>query len=254
MQLLELELQSADPDGGSELPGLLEGEASRDLRLSVREGCPHRGSADDLVVIIDSQALSLLVCLCGCFRKLLGSFLCHGQVNANLCVLHGISEGACLSVLHVRSVQLHAPVCENLVNPLQHHIGNPPVRIHGCLIIQVPLRIRLGNKIQRTGLAKLLQNRIGIGNSGDLDINPVIPLLIHNSLRAVALHTLLQLVDGIRHVIPVRLLVSHHLISDADASRKVKSQLDVRCGTGILRTDPHCRRVAKACKQQYKHR
>lgn len=46
----------------------------------------------------------------------------------------------------------------------------------------------------------ILQDCVGIGNAGDLNVDTIRTLLIHHCLGTVIPHTLLQFGDGIRHI------------------------------------------------------
>ncbi len=78
MQLLQLQLKSANPDGGCKLLGSFIGKVSRNLRLSVGDSRVYIRGADNRAVIINSDGFSVLKGLCGCVGKLLRSLLCHG--------------------------------------------------------------------------------------------------------------------------------------------------------------------------------
>ncbi len=87
----------------------------------------------------------------------------------------------------------------------------------------IPLGIK---KNQRAGLAQFLQDRIGIRNTGNIDVDPVRTFLVHLRLGAVILHPLLQLVLGIGHI-RIRRIVDNGAIGNAHAPRQIQAQLDV---------------------------
>ena len=93
----------------------------------------------------------------------------------------------------------------------------------------IPLRICLRDKVQRTGPAQIFQNRVGVRHTGNLDIDPVCAFLVDLRLRAVPLHTLLELINRIVHILRRRIFIAYHLIGDAHTACEVKSLLD-SCG------------------------
>ena len=81
-------------------------------------------------------------------------------------------------------------------------------------------------KDQGTRFAEFFQNCVCIGNTRNINVDPVTSLLVHNSLGTVVLYTLLQLVNGIGHFFRCRILI-YCLIRDADTAGQVKTQLDI---------------------------
>ena len=168
----------------------------------------------------------------GGIRKLGNSLLVHGQLYHKLAVLHIIADRACLGVLYVRPLQHHGAVLLQLLNGLVHHVDRLAVIAHTHhLVIQVSLRVMLCDKVQGAGLAQLLQDGIGIRYAGNLDIDPIAPLLINHCLRAVTLHTLLQLVDGVCHILTAGIFIAYHLIGDTHTALQVQSQINAGSGT-----------------------
>ena len=154
-------------------------------------------------------------------RKLLRALIRHGELNHGRLVAHAVGLIAGLGVRDVRSVQ--------------HCVSG------GIL------------KAQRSGPSQLLQHRVGVGNTGDLNVDPVRSLLIYLRLGGIALHTLLQLVNGIIHVRAVGFLVTHHLIGDAHAARQIKPLLDAGRGTGTVFSHAANGDIAQSGEQDEKH-
>ncbi len=68
-------------------------------------------------------------------------------------------------------------------------------------VVVVSVRILLADEVQGSGAAQLLQDGIGIRDTGDLDVDAVGALPVDLCLRGVLLNTALQLVDRIIHVL-----------------------------------------------------
>ena len=68
-------------------------------------------------------------------------------------------------------------------------------------VVVVSIRILLADKVQGSGTAQLLEDGIGIRDTGDLDIDSVRSLPVDLCLRGVLLNTALQLVDRVVHVL-----------------------------------------------------
>ena len=98
----------------------------------------------------------------------------------------------------------------------------------------------MADKIQGTGTAQFLQDRIGLcnaGNAGDLDIQTVCTLLIDGSFRRVLLDTLLKLVLGVIHIFLRGSRFSYGFVGNGCAARQVKAKLDVPVGTLVPAAD-----------------
>ena len=227
MKLLQLNLQTTDTDSGRKLLCAFIIKVTTDLRLTICQGCLYPWSTDDLSIIIDTKRFALLVCSCSCICKLFGSLRCHGKINNNLRIVHIVCRSRCLGILDIRTGKRCTALCHDRINILGQHINHIAACIHGCLIVGIAILICFVDEIQGTGFAKLCQNGIGICYTGDLDIDPVIPLLIHNSFCTVILYTLLQLVDRICHILAARLFFAYCLIGDAHTACQIKTKLNV---------------------------
>ena len=82
-------------------------------------------------------------------------------------------------------------------------------------------------KLQGPRLSKLFQNLIGVLYARDLNVDPVIAFLINLCLSAVAVHTLLQFVNGVCHVLCRRSLISHCLVGNAHTACQVQSSNEI---------------------------
>ena len=238
MQFLQLQLQAADADGGCQVLRPFIRLHGGNLGAAVGDDRVHPGSADDVSVIINRQGLILVKGPLCDFREFLRALVRHGQAHRELGAHVGL-EAASAGFLHIRALHLDGTVLQQFIDGLVQHIPHAvgAVRVLYCLlaVVLIALVVRLGDEIQRTGPAQLLQDGIGIADAGNLDIDPVGALLIDNGLRAVVLHALLQLRYGIAHVRGAGVFVPHHLIGDADAAGQVKPQIDVRDAAVALR-------------------
>ncbi len=104
MQLLQLQPQAADADGGRKALRSLEGLHGGNLCAAVRDDRFYIGSADDCAIIIDSQSLSLVKGPLGGLGELFLSLVGHGQIHR----VHRsqlVVYGACTGILHIRALQ-----------------------------------------------------------------------------------------------------------------------------------------------------
>ena len=104
-KLLQLQAQSPDADGGSQVLRFLKGSHARDHRLAVRDGIVYRRGADHLAVIDDVDDIVRGRRRLGGLRELLRPLLRHGQLDHRGLVSHGVGLIARLRVRDIRSVQ-----------------------------------------------------------------------------------------------------------------------------------------------------
>ena len=83
-------------------------------------------------------------------------------------------------------------------------------------------------KLQGTRLSKLCQNFIGIGSSGNINIDTILSFLIYLRLCGIALSLHLKLIHRVTHLLGGRILF-HGLIGDGHTTVQVQSQLNVFC-------------------------
>ena len=108
------------------------------------------------------------------------------------------------------------------------------VRDIGSLKHHVSVRVL---KLQGSGFAQILQDLIGIRHTRNFHVNTVQPLLIDVCLCTILLHTLLQFVDRVVHILLAGIGI-RGLVGDADASGKIQSGPDVFHGTRVLAPPP----------------
>ena len=230
----QLDLQSADSDGGSQGPGRFDGFFTLNDGAAVGNDRVYLGNADELAIIVNTDGLAFFVCPCSRFRELLGTFIRKGQLDNDLLVVHVVSGIARFRVGYVCTVDNDLAGLFTFFQSFGQDISVGPVFLGSLLIVLIAFIIRLTDKIKGTGPAQLLKDRVGLGNaadSGDLNIDPVITFLIYNCFCGVLLNTLLQLVDGITHVLLAGGLFAGSLVGDAGAAREVEAQLDIVIGT-----------------------
>ena len=204
VNLIQFQGQRSDTDEGGQLFCLVNAAHARDLRGSAGDLLLNRRRADHLSVIDYGDCLSHVSC-----RGLLELFCpvgSHGQLyhifmRAGLLIIVGNS-------LRVRDV-----------GSFQHHIS---VRVL---------------KLKRTGLSQILKDFIGVRHTGNFYVDTVQPLLIDICLRTVLLHTLLQFVDRVVHILLAGIGI-RGLVGDADTSGKIQSGPDVFHGTRVLAPPP----------------
>ena len=146
-------------------------------------------------VIINTDALIILISFCCSICKFFGSFFCQRQVDHILCIVSQIiltyhSSG----VANISSSKDDTSVFLKFFNSF--------VQLKfACLailsIILISICISLCDKIQRAWLTQLFQNSVSIGYPGNLHDDTVISLLVNLRFCAVLLHSLLELIDGI---------------------------------------------------------
>ena len=231
MQLLQLQLQAADADGGCQVLSPFIRLHGGNLGPAVRDDRVHIRRAYDAPVIIDGQGFAPLFGPGGDLGELLRALRRHHHAHRELRAHAGL-YGARAGLLYIRPLYYNGAVFQQLIDGLVQHIavavGTVPV-LHSLLaVVAIALRVRLGNEVQCARLPQFLQNGVGIADAGNLDVDPVRALLVDNGLRAVVLHTFLKLRNGIAHVGGAGSFISHHLVGDADAARQVKPQIDIR--------------------------
>ena len=199
-QLLELNLQTADADRGGQVLGILNRGLAGDDCLSVGNLCLHGGNADKGAVIVDSDGLAVCVGFLGCCRKLLLARIGEGQLHDNLLVVHGVRLVSRLGAGDICTFQYDVSALlqrgDRLAAGELILIGRTVQRV-----VVVSVRILLADEVQGSGAAQLLQDGIGIRDTGDLDVDAVGALPVDLCLRGVLLNTALQLVDRIIHVL-----------------------------------------------------
>ena len=82
------------------------------------------------------------------------------------------------------------------------------------------------HKGQRTRTTEIFQNLVRIGDTRNVDINTIPALLIDLRLGGVILHALLELEDGVLHVLRARILLLR-LVGDADTAREIQTELNL---------------------------
>ena len=107
-------------------------------------------------------------CSCCGLREFLPSLFRQGQGHNRNLIAHLILLIDCLSIRHIRS--------------FQHCIARRIFKNEG------------------TRLSQFFQNRIGIGYSGYLNVNPVCTFLIYLRFCRILFHTPLQLINRIVHI------------------------------------------------------
>ena len=154
----------------------------------------------------------------GSLRKGLFSRLVKRQGYHIFRIPHGILLASRPGALHFRSGENDGTVRLQFFNRLHQLILGKDIPLVvdpvAQLVVVISLAVRLCYKIETAGLTQLLQNGIGVGNAGNLNIDPVASLLIHLRLCAVTVHTLLQLIDGVVHILRAGILVPHYLIGN----------------------------------------
>ena len=193
-------MKGTDSDSGSETLRRLKGLHICNGRIAARNLRLNRRRADHFAVI-DNGNLQTEI-FPGRLRELLRALVRQGQGHLVGVLAQVVRIPSGLGAFNVRS--------------LNEHISSDIL------------------KLQRAGPSKLLQNGIGVGHTGNLDVNPVPSLLVNHGLGAVALHTLLELIDRIIHLL-LGGIVNHRLISDADTAGQVQAQLNIfrRAGPGL---------------------
>ena len=188
--LLQLKGQGTDTDRRSKVLGLFGTRHTGDDRRTTGDRLIDTRCADDIVIVYDLNDISDIFGrrICKCLCTILGQLQLYDV----------------FTVAHVVLLLLCAGICHLVTGQYDCAVGQ--------------------TELQRTRLAKLFENRIGIADARDLDIDSVRALLVYLSLCTVALYTLLQLVDGIIHVLCRRLLISDSLIGNAHTTGKVQAQ------------------------------
>ena len=204
VNLVQFQGQRSNTDEGGQLFCLVNTAHARDLRGSSGNLLLNRRRADHISVVDNGDCLSYIGRRG--FLELLSPVGSHGKLyhilmRAGLLVVIG-------DALRVRDI-----------GSLQHHVS---VRVL---------------KLQRTGFAQILKDFIGVRHTGNFHVNTVQPLLIDVRLCTVLLHTLLQFVDRVVHILLAGIGV-RGLVGDADASGKIQSGPDVFHGTRVLAPPP----------------
>ena len=192
-ELLELKTQRTDADRGRKLICLLVVLHAIDLAGSARNGiADHRvrirsAVVDNGNVLADQPARRI--------GKGLRPFLGEGELHEILVLSRGL-------VLHLcRLCALHLIAGQN----------DRAGRIH---------------KGQRTRTTEIFENLVRIGDTRNVDVNAIPALLIDLRLGGVILHALLELEDGVLHVLRARILLLR-LVGDADTAREIQTELNL---------------------------
>ena len=146
--------------------------------LSVCDRLVDSRRADYLTIINDRDLFSN-ICTGG-ISKSLRTLVSQSQLYDPFFVLHAVRLNTCLCRSNLRTIQYNGSV--------------------GQL------------ELQGTGFTQLFQDRVGIGYTGDLDVDTVGTFLVNLSLCAVAVYTLLQLINRVFHLLLCR--CSHHRLPD----------------------------------------
>ncbi len=229
-KFFQFQFQTTDTNGGCQLFRFRRCTLSCDHRVAVRDHRLYTGYADKFVIVINRDRLTILKSLLGSLSKGLFPCLIECQRYHILGITHGVLLRSRLCTVHFRTGQDDGTVFQHLFDRLIEHIlwNHITCRVHtvGADVVLIAFTVRLGNKIQASRFTKFLQDRIGVRHTRDLNIDPVGALLIYLRLRAVILYTLLQLVNRVVHILGIRILISHHLICDADTTCQIQSQLN----------------------------
>ena len=102
-QLLQLQLQTADTDGRSEVFRLFKGAHAIDDCLTVCDFCLYRRCADHLIVINDVNNIMVRICCLCRIRELFGSICSHSQRYNRLLIIHTIGLIGCLCICYIRT-------------------------------------------------------------------------------------------------------------------------------------------------------
>ncbi len=202
-----------------------------------------------LAVIIDADALIVCICSLGCIRKLLFALIREGKFDNNIPAVHAVRLITSLCIRDIGSAEYCVAGLDDFVERTCQFIL-AGARIIG--IVGVSVVIRLTDEIKRSRLAKLLENRIGIGDAGDFDRDPVFTLFIDLCLRTVLFNTSLQLIDGIVHIFRGRLLIADCLVGDADTASQIESKLHVMNRAFLKFADTEQGKIA-GCKENGDH-
>ena len=82
-------------------------------------------------------------------------------------------------------------------------------------------------ELKGTWFAKFFKNGICIGYTRDFDVDTVRTFLVNLCFCAVAVNTLLQLVNRVFHIFGRRILITHYLICDTYTAGQVQTKCDV---------------------------
>ena len=102
-QLLQLQLQTADTDGRSEVFRLFKGAHAIDDCLTVCDFCLYRRCADHLIVINDVNNIMVRICCLCRISELFGSICSHSQRYNRLLIIHAIGLIGCLCICYIRT-------------------------------------------------------------------------------------------------------------------------------------------------------
>ena len=108
-------------------------------------------------------------------------------------------------------------------------------------------------ELKGTWFAKLFENGICIGYTRDLDVDAVAAFLINLCFCAVAVNTLLQLVNGVFHVCGRWILVTHYLISNTYTTGQIQSEGNVFGSSRSGRSEADTCGVGQKPKKQGDH-
>ena len=192
-ELLELKTQRTDADRGRKLICLLVVLHAVDLAGSARNCiADHRVRIRSAVVDNGNVLADQLARRIG---KGLRPFLGEGELHEILVLSRGL-------VLHLcRLCALHLIAGQN----------DRAGRIH---------------KGQRTRTTEIFENLVCIRDTRNVDVNTIPALLIDLRLGGVILHALLELEDGVLHVLRARILLLR-LVGDADTAREIQTELNL---------------------------
>ena len=206
------EFEFTGTDGCRKGIGTLISEIALDDALTVGNGLIDSGRTDDFSVINDVNGLADIA---GCrIRKGFCSLIIKHQRNDILLVAVIIRLRSCLRTLDMVAVEHLKISFENLFSG----------------------RLLTGTLTETdgTGIAQHRKNLLCIIYTGDINIDPVDSLLVYLCLCTVGSYSLLQLINGITHILSRRILFIC-LISNVDTARQVQAQFDIfRCSDVIL--------------------
>ena len=196
--LIQSELQSADTDIGSELFGLLHRLHTGNLGFAVRDHCIDTRNRYKFPVIVDTDALSVRKSLLGGFLELGSALVTEGKRDHVLAGIRIARADAALCGHDVRAAAYDGSFFLQVFDRLGQSIL--PGRLIKRVIL-IPVGICLGDKIERSRSSELCKDLICIGNTRNLDVDPVIAFLVYICFRRILIDTLLELIDRISHIL-----------------------------------------------------